>query len=209
MSPDNTSFAQLAGNDGVLPVGPDIDLPRAERAIRDLLTALGVDVTAEEVRDTPRRVSRSFAELLSPKPFRLTTFPNEQGYDQLILASDIAFHSLCAHHLLPFIGAAHVAYIPADRIVGLSKLARIVDLFARGLQVQEHMTEQIAKWLQDQLNPKGVGVVLEAEHTCMSIRGVTKPGSRMVTSSLHGVIRDDSRTRQEFLSLAGVHRRDR
>jgi GTP cyclohydrolase I len=136
-----------------------------------------------------------------------TTFPNDEGYDELVLVRDIPFHSLCEHHLLPFSGVAHVGYLPADRIVGLSKLARVVDHFARGLQVQERLTKQIGDWLDDELAPKGVGVVLEAEHLCMSLRGVQADGSRTVTSSLHGLIRDDARTRSEFLDLTGSRSR--
>ena len=154
------------------------------------------------MRDTPRRVAAAFAELLTPQPFAPTSFPNEDGYDGLIVARAIPFHSLCMHHLLPFHGVAHVGYLPADRIIGLSKLGRVVELFARDLQIQERMTVQIADWLQDELAPRGVGVVLEAEHLCMSLRGVQKLGSSTVTSALHGAIRDDARTRQEFLALA-------
>jgi GTP cyclohydrolase I len=146
-------------------------------------------------------VAKAYAELLTPKPFNLTTFPNDEGYDELVLARDIPFHSLCMHHMLPFHGVAHVAYLPGDRIIGLSKLARVVDLFARDLQVQERLTCQVADWLQANLAPKGVGVVIEAEHLCMSLRGVQKPGARTVTSALHGLVREDSRTRQEFLAL--------
>lgn len=189
----------------VTPPAATPDKTAAEQAVRDLLTAFGYDLNDESFQETPRRVVAAYAELLSPKPFRLTTFPNDEGYDQLILARDIPFHSLCMHHLLPFVGVAHVAYLPRERILGLSKLARVVEMFARGLQVQEHLTAQIAGWLGDNLNPKGVGVVLEAEHMCMSLRGVAKPGHRTVTSSLLGVVRDDPRTRQEFLSLSGVH----
>lgn len=180
-----------------------IDVDAAERAARDLLEALGADLDHDGLRDTPRRVARTYAELLTPQPFNLTTFENEEGYDELVLARAIPFHSLCMHHLLPFHGVAHVAYLPGDRILGLSKLARVVDMFARGLQVQERLTKQIASWLEDALHPKGVGVVLEAEHMCMTIRGVQKPGTRTVTSALHGLVRDDPRTRQEFLALAG------
>ena len=140
-----------------------------------------------------------YAELLTPQPFAPTTFPNDEGYDELVVASDIPFHSLCMHHLLPFRGVAHVGYLPGERIIGLSKLARVVDLFARDLQVQERLTEQIADWLDAHLRAKGVGVVLEAEHLCMTLRGVQKPGARTVTSALRGTVRDDPRTRQEFL----------
>jgi len=146
-------------------------------------------------------VAKAYAELLTPKPFNLTTFPNDEGYDELVLARDIPFHSLCMHHMLPFHGVAHVAYLPGDRIIGLSKLARVVELFARDLQVQERLTRQVADWLQTHLAPKGVGVVIEAEHLCMSLRGVQKPGARTVTSALHGLVREDPRTRQEFLAL--------
>jgi GTP cyclohydrolase IA len=178
-----------------------VDVPAAERAAHELLTALGVDLTDESVRDTPRRIVRMYDELLTPRPFNPTTFPNDGGYDELVVATGIPFHSLCEHHLLPFVGVAHVGYLPGDRIIGLSKLARIVELFARNLQVQERLTTQIAGWLDDHLQPKGVGVVLQAEHLCMSLRGVQKPGARTVTSALHGLVRDDPRTRQEFLSL--------
>jgi GTP cyclohydrolase IA len=178
-----------------------IDLTRAEHAARELLTALGADLSDESIRDTPGRIARLYAELLTPAPFRATTFPNDGGYDELVVAGAIPFHSLCEHHLLPFTGVAHVGYLPGERIIGLSKLARVVDYFARSLQVQERLTAQIAEWLQDQLEPKGVGVVIEAEHMCMSLRGVSKPGATTVTSALHGLIRDDARTRQEFLAL--------
>jgi GTP cyclohydrolase I len=183
-----------------------VDLARAEHAARDLLEALGVDVTDESVRDTPRRMAATYAELLTPAAFTPTTFPNDGGYDELVVATGIPFHSLCEHHLLPFVGVAHVGYLPSDRIIGLSKLARVVELFARDLQVQERLTTQIAGWLDDHLNPKGVGVVIEAEHLCMSLRGVAKPGTRTVTSALHGLVRDDPRTRQELLSLTGGSR---
>ncbi len=183
-----------------------IDLARAERAVAELLAALGADVGAEELQDTPRRVASGFAELLTPRPFVLTTFPNDEGYDELVVARDIPFHSLCQHHLLPFVGVAHVGYLPGARILGLSKLARVVEACARGLQVQERLTKQVADWLQDQLAPKGVGVVVEAEHLCMSLRGVHASGARTVTSAVHGLLRDDARTRQEFFALTGTHR---
>jgi GTP cyclohydrolase I len=185
----------------VVPPAAAIDVEAAEAAAADLLRALGADLSDEGLRDTPGRMARAFTELLTPKPFSLTTFPNDEGYDELVLARDIPFHSLCMHHMLPFHGVAHVAYLPGDRIIGLSKLARVVELFARDLQVQERLTRQVADWLQDSLSPKGVGVVIEAEHLCMSLRGVQKPGSRTVTSALHGLVREDSRTRQEFLAL--------
>ena len=189
------------------PIGPTqppdaIDLPAAERAAHDLLSALGVDLGGESLRDTPRRMARMYAELLTPPPFEPTTFPNDGGYDELVVATGIPFHSMCEHHLLPFVGVAHIGYLPGERIIGLSKLARLVELYARSLQVQERLTTQIAGWLDQHLAPRGVGVVLEAEHMCMSLRGVQKQGSTTLTSALHGLVRDDPRTRQEFLALA-------
>jgi GTP cyclohydrolase I len=178
-----------------------IDRPRAEQAVRDLLAALGRDVGEDGLRDTPRRVAAAFAELLAHDPVSLTTFPNDAGYDELVVVSSIPFHSLCMHHLLPFHGVAHVAYLPGDRIVGLSKLARVVEVFARDLQLQERLTTQVADCLESHLRPKGVGVVIEAEHMCMSLRGVQKAGARTTTSTLRGLLRDDARTRGEFLSL--------
>jgi GTP cyclohydrolase I len=184
--------------------GARVDLAAAERAVADLLVALGQDRADPHTEDTPRRVAAAYAELLTPRAFNLTTFPNDEGYDELVLAREIPFHSLCQHHMLPFVGVAHVGYLPGDRILGLSKLARVVELFARGLQVQERLTKQVADWLQDELTPKGVGVVLEAEHLCMSLRGVQASGSRTVTSALHGLVRTDPRSRAEFFALTGV-----
>jgi GTP cyclohydrolase IA len=175
----------------------------AERAIADLLVALGQDPQRPGLRDTPRRVAAAYAEMLNPRPFALTTFPNDEHYDELVLTRDIPFHSLCEHHLLPFVGVAHVGYIPGDRIVGLSKLARVVEHFARGLQVQERLTTQVADHLRDRLEPRGVGVVLEAEHSCMSLRGVGVAGARTVTSAVHGLLRTDARSRAEFFALTG------
>ncbi len=191
--------------DDLDPDTPAIDAPAAQRAVRDLLRALGRDPADEHLADTPRRVADAYAELLTPRPFRLTTFPNDEGYDELVVARDIPFHSLCQHHLLPFHGTAHVGYLPGARILGLSKLARVVERFARDLQVQERLTKQIADWLQDQLQPKGVGVVLQAEHLCMSLRGVQAPGACTTTSAVHGRLRDDARSRAEFFALAGLH----
>jgi GTP cyclohydrolase I len=174
----------------------------ADAAAAQFLTALGADLDDESLRDTPRRMAALYEELLTPAPFNATTFPNDGGYDELVVARGITFHSLCEHYLLPFVGVAHVAYLPGEHILGLSKLARVVDHFARSLQVQERLTRQVADWLQRELAPKGVGVVLEAEHMCMSLRGVQKHGATTVTSALHGLVRDDPRTRQEFLALA-------
>jgi GTP cyclohydrolase I len=197
-----TTKESVARLEAVPPPGR-VDLDRAQRAARDLLEALGADPDREGLRDTPRRVAAAFAELLTPEPFDMTTFPNDEGYDELVVVRQIPFHSLCEHHLLPFHGTATVAYIPGERILGLSKLARVVEMFSRDLQVQERLTKQVANWLERHLRPKGVGVVLEAEHMCMSLRGVQKPGARTVTSALHGIVREDLRTREEFLALAG------
>jgi GTP cyclohydrolase I len=183
-----------------------IDLAAAERAVADLLAALGRDPDGAHLAETPRRVAAAYAELLTPTPFRATTFGNDEGYDELVLARDVPFSSLCQHHLLPFSGVAHVGYLPGERIVGLSKLARVVEHLARDLQVQERLTEQVADWLEQELQPKGAGVVLEAEHLCMSLRGVRASGSRTVTSAVRGILRSDVRSRAEFFSLTGVHR---
>jgi GTP cyclohydrolase IA len=182
------------------PVGR-VDLEGAERAARALLEALGADPADEGLAETPRRVAAAFAELLTPAPFSPTTFPNDEGYDELVVARSIPLRSLCQHHLLPFWGVAHVGYLPGERILGLSKLARVVELFARDLQTQERLTSQVAGWLEDHLDPRGVGVVLDAEHLCMTVRGVKAAGARTVTSALRGRVKDDPRTRSEFLSL--------
>ncbi|WP_138731601.1 GTP cyclohydrolase I FolE [Modestobacter excelsi] len=185
---------------------PAVDLPAAEQAVAALLRALGRDPASAHLTDTPRRVAGAYAELLTARPFDLTTFPNDEGYDELVLARDLPVQSLCEHHLLPFRGVAHVAYLPGGRILGLSKLARVVELFAGDLQVQERLTQQVADWLQDTLAPRGVGVVIEAEHLCMSLRGVRAAGARTTTSALRGVLREDARSRQEFFALAGTGR---
>jgi GTP cyclohydrolase I len=178
-----------------------VDRDAAARAVADLLRALGRDTTSAHLTQTPRRVADAFIEMLTPEDFSMTTFPNDEQYDGLVVVGDIPFHSLCEHHLLPFHGTAHIGYLPGDRILGLSKFARVVEYFARDLQTQERLTTQIAGWLQARLAPSGVGVVIEAEHLCMSLRGVGVKGSRTTTSALHGVIRDDPRTRDEFLAL--------
>ena len=196
-APELTLATSSAGRDD----HRQIDHIAVQKAARELLRALGADVDAEALRETPRRMADAYAELLTPQPFQATTFPNDDGYDELVVARAIPFHSLCMHHLLPFHGVAHIGYLPRERIIGLSKLGRVVELFARDLQIQERLTTQIAGWLEHELQPKGVGVVLEAEHMCMSLRGVQKFGSKTVTSALHGLVRDDARTRQEFLAL--------
>jgi GTP cyclohydrolase IA len=180
---------------------PPIDLGAAELAVRALLIALGQDPDSEHLQETPRRVASAYAELLTPQAFELTTFPNDEGYEELVVARDIPFQSLCEHHMLPFHGVAHVGYLPDQRIVGLSKLARVVDRFARGLQVQERLTKQVADWLDSNLHPKGVGVVIEAEHQCMTLRGVRAHESRTITSALQGHLRHDAAARLEFFAL--------
>jgi GTP cyclohydrolase I len=181
--------------------GPRIDLAAAERAAGELLAALGIELDAEELRETPARMVRAYAELFDAEPFRLTTFPNDEGYDELVLARGIPFRSVCEHHLLPFFGVAQVGYLPGERIVGLSKLARLVQHFAARPQTQERLTMQIADCLATRLHPRGAGVVLEAEHTCMTLRGVRASGATTVTSALLGLLRDDARSRAEFLAL--------
>jgi GTP cyclohydrolase IA len=188
---------------------PGVDRERAERAVAELLDALGVDLGAEALRETPRRVAAAFAELLCAEPFQATTFPNDAGCDELVVVSDIAFSSLCEHHLLPFVGVAHVGYLPGERIVGLSKLPRLVQHRARRPQVQERLTAEVANWLEAALRPRGVAVVIEATHMCMSLRGVRQPGARTTTSALRGRLRGDARTRQEFFELIGRQRRPR
>jgi GTP cyclohydrolase I len=187
---------------------PARNLAAAERAAAAFLTALGVDVDTEGLEDTPGRMARAYADLLTPRSFALTTFPNDEGYDELVLARAIPIRSVCEHHLLPFVGVAHVGYLPGARILGLSKLARVVELFAHGAQVQERLTKQIADWLTEHLHPNGVGVVVEAEHLCMTLRGVQAVGATTtVTSTLLGALRDDPRSRSEFFTLAGLHNR--
>lgn len=182
-------------------IPPAIDHAAAQQAVADLLTALGQDLDDDHLRDTPARVAAAYAEMLTPQPFSPTTFPNDEGYNELVIARDIPFHSLCRHHLLPFQGVAHVGYLPGDRILGLSKLARVVEHFSKRLQVQERLTQQVADWLHQELRPKGVGVVIDAEHLCMTLRGVRASGSRTVTSAVHGLLRDDPRSRAEFFAL--------
>lgn len=181
---------------------PAVDLADATAAARDLLRALGVDTDQPGTARTPERMARACVELFAAPPVELTTFPDEEGYDELVLVTDVPFRSLCEHHLLPFAGVAHVGYPPGERIVGLSELARVVEHLAARPQVQERLTTQVATLLQDRLAPQGVGVVLEAEHQCMSLRGVRATGASTRTSALLGRVRTDARTRAEFLQLA-------
>jgi GTP cyclohydrolase I len=189
--------------DIVEPVRAGRDLAAAERAAADLLRALGLSLDTESLRRTPRRMAQAYAELLTPREFDLTTFPNDEGYDELVLVRAIPFQSVCEHHMLPFVGVAHVGYLPGDRILGLSKVARVVEMFAHGPQVQERLTKKIADWLHQQLQPRGVGVVIEAEHLCMTLRGVRSAGAKTFTSTLLGILREDPRSRAEFLALVG------
>jgi GTP cyclohydrolase I len=180
------------------------DLGAAERAAAEFLAALGIDLDREERRATPARMARAYAELLAAQPFRLTTFPNDEGYDELVLARAIPFRTLCEHHMLLFSGVAHVGYLPGERILGLSKLARLVAHFAARPQTQERLTMQVARCLEANLRPRGAGVVLEAGHTCMTQRGIRAHGATTVTSALLGALRTDPRSRAEFFALARV-----
>lgn len=189
--------------DGTVPL---VDLAAAEAAATDLLTALGLDLADESLADTPGRMARALVELTTPGGFDLTTFPNDEGYDELVLVEDIPVQSLCEHHMLPFTGVAHVGYLPGERILGLSKFARMVDHHARRPQTQERLTQQVADHLQRALGPRGVGVVVIAEHTCMSLRGARAQGARTVTSALLGQLRDDPSSRAEFLALTRAGR---
>ena len=178
----------------------------AEAAVRTLLEWAGDDPGREGLQDTPKRVAKSYRELFSgyetdPREYLERTFEEVAGYDQLVVLSNIRVVSFCEHHMLPVTGVAHVGYLPTNKVVGISKLARVVNGFARRLQIQEKLTAEIAQAIQDVLQPQGVGVVIEAEHSCMTLRGVNTPGSSLTTSSLLGVVRDDPRTRAEFLRL--------
>jgi GTP cyclohydrolase I len=178
----------------------------AEAAVRVLIEWAGDDPDREGLVDTPGRVARAYKELFSgyeadPKAYLERTFEEVGGYDELVILKDIRVVSFCEHHMLPFLGRAHVGYLPRNRVVGISKLARVVNGFARRLQIQEKLTAQVAEAIQEILDPKGVGVVVVSEHSCMTMRGVNTPGSRLTTSHLLGDVRDDARTRQEFFDL--------
>ncbi len=197
-------------DDPQAPVRPGVDLARIERAVREILSAVGEDPDREGLRDTPRRVARMYAELFSglhedPR-LHLKRFFSEK-YDEIVLVRDISFESICEHHLMPFVGKAHIGYLPNGRVIGLSKLARVVEGVARRPQVQERMTETIADLLMEELQPKGVAVVLEAVHTCMTVRGVRKPGSVCVTSAMKGAFRNNPSTRAEVMTLIHGERR--
>lgn len=181
----------------------------AEAAVRTLIKWAGDDPDREGLLDTPARVARSYKELFQgyesdPRAYLERTFEEVGGYNQLVVLRDIRFVSFCEHHILPVVGVAHVGYLPTDRVVGISKLARVVRGYARRLQIQEKMTAEIATAIEEVLRPQGVGVVIEAEHSCMTLRGVNVPGAKLTTSALRGVVRDDPRTREEFLRLTRV-----
>ena len=183
---------------------PAVDLPRIERAVREILAAVGEDPDREGLLETPARVARMYAELFSglrkdPR-VHLRKFFTER-YDEMVLVKDIAFHSMCEHHMLPFLGKAHIGYVPSGRVVGLSKLARVVEEVSRRPQVQERMTEQIANMLEEELQARGVAVVVEASHSCMSIRGIRKPQSMCVTSAMKGLFRTNLSSRSEVMTL--------
>ncbi|GAA0618579.1 hypothetical protein GCM10009422_12450 [Brevundimonas kwangchunensis] len=185
---------------------PSITQADAEAAVRTLIEWAGDDPNREGLLETPARVARSYRELyegydVDPRQYLEKTFEEVGGYNQMVVLKDIRFVSACEHHMLPVVGVAHVGYLPTDRVVGISKLARVVRGFARRLQIQEKMTSEIALAIEEVLRPQGVGVVIEAEHSCMTLRGVNAPGASLTTSHLSGVIRDDPRTREEFLRL--------
>jgi GTP cyclohydrolase I len=182
----------------VIEGGLDGHRARAETAVAELLAALGRNLADDGLKETPRRVVGALLELLTPQEFAATTFPNTEGYRDLVLVKQIPFHSLCEHHLLPFRGVATIGYLPADRLLGLSKIARVLEYLSRDLQVQERLTRQVADWFTRELQPRGVGVVLEAEHLCMSLRGVQSAGTTTVTSAFSGELEDASPYRAQF-----------
>lgn len=191
-------------------IAPDVDLPRIERAVREILAAVGEDPDREGLRETPARVARMYAEMFSGlhrQPAELLRKCFTEKYDEVVLVRDISFCSMCEHHLLPFIGKAHIGYIPNGKVVGLSKLARVVEVVSRRPQVQERMTEEIAELLGQELDAKGVAVVVEASHSCMTIRGVRKPGSLCVTSAMKGLFRKNLSSRSEVMQLIYGDRR--
>ncbi len=186
-----------------------VDIARAEAAVRELLLALGEDPEREGLRETPRRMAAAYAETLGGREVDLHTLLQvgfDEGHDEMVILRDIPFFSTCEHHLMPFHGIAHVAYVPRGRVVGLSKLARLVDAVARRPQLQERLTAQIADIMMSALDPDGAAVAVEAEHLCMQMRGIKKPGSRMLTSAMRGTFRTQEATRAEFLSLVGTQR---
>jgi GTP cyclohydrolase IA len=182
------------------------DLPAAEAAARDFLEALGLACDTPGTQDSPRRMALAYAEMLTARDFALTTFDNDEGYDELVVVCDIPLQSVCEHHLLPFHGVAHVGYLPGERILGLSKFARVVEMFSRRPQVQERLTKQIADWLDRELSPRGVGVVVTAEHSCMTLRGSRAAGATTRTSAFTGALRNEPGPRAEFLAAVDERR---
>ena len=197
-----------SGTDDSGEVKCEVSRNEAEAAVRKLIQWAGDDPNREGLLDTPKRVTKAFEEFFSgyaidPTDYLSRTFEETDGYDEMIVLRDIAFISHCEHHILPVVGKAHVSYLPDKRVVGISKLARVVEAFAKRLQIQERMTAQIANAIEDALQPRGIAVVIEAEHQCMTTRGVMKPGVSMVTSRMLGAFRDDAKTRLEFESIIG------
>ena len=209
---ETSGRSQLSKVDrGRLPTDSRPNRREVEEAVRTLIRWAGDDPTRDGLHDTPDRVARSFEEFFSgytvdPVSLLQRTFEETEGYDEIVMLRDILFESHCEHHILPIIGKAHIAYMPASRVVGISKLARLVEVFAKRLQIQEKMTAQIANTIDEVLKPKGVAVVIEAAHQCMTTRGIHKPGVTMVTSRMLGTFRDDAKSRREFLAMIGTHR---
>ena len=206
--PSQRTSLESTHTNGHAPAAREVDIPRIERAVREILIAIGEDPDREGLVKTPNRVARSYTELMAglrdnPRRHLKTVFT--ERYDEIVLLRDIQFHSLCEHHLLPFTGRAHVAYLPDGKVVGLSKLARLVEGYARRPQVQERLTTQIADALMEELSPNGAACVIEAVHTCMTIRGAQKHGSTMVTSAMRGIFKDNASSRAEVLSLMSCH----
>ena len=204
----NEDFSEISADEGACAADDNVSRDEVEAAVRKLIQWAGDDPDREGLLDTPKRVVKAFEEFFSgyaidPTEYLERTFEETNGYDEMIVLRDIAFISHCEHHILPVVGKAHVAYLPESRVVGISKLARVVEAFAKRLQIQERMTAQIANAIQDALQPRGIAVVIEAEHQCMTSRGVMKPGVSMVTSRMLGAFRDDAKTRLEFESIIG------
>jgi GTP cyclohydrolase I len=211
-NPGATSPATDHVRNAPQPVSPRPTREQAEEAVRTLIAYIGDDPNREGVRDTPKRVIGAYEELYrgyreSPAETLERQFSETGSYDDLVLVRDISFNSFCEHHMMPFTGKAHVAYMPVDKVVGLSKLARLVDVYARRLQTQEHMNSQVATAIEEILKPRGVAVMIEAEHTCMSLRGVEKPGALTVTTQFRGVFRDDPNEQLRFISMVRGNQR--
>lgn len=178
-----------------------MDKERIENAIREILLAIGEDIHRPGLIETPERISRMLSEMLQPDDYRITTFPNEEHYDQFIICKDILFYSVCEHHVLPFFGKVTIGYLPNDKLIGLSKLVRLIQHRAARLQIQERMTQEIANTLEHTLKPQGIGVIIEAEHLCISARGAKMPGHKTITSAMRGALLDNASARVEFLEL--------